>query len=275
LGSPPFSFGVAVQTIIGGIKDTLDARIAEFAQTPLRQSVFVNAVPKGGTHLLRNILRMFAPVEQHYHHEFIQLPILRQHAHALTSDPPYLSVGHLLFSDEAAYAVRNARHIVLTRDPYDWVLARARFYLSDEFNQPNLAHLKTGATPIADIINMMIFGCYQKIPSLMDIYANNVVSWMGTAAVLVRYEDVVAAVDDLASPATEVFFMQLFADCGIDPSADWRQRIEIGADRRQSRTARENLKLPTSLTVPDELSAVHKKLVDFHAPGLRNVLGYA
>jgi hypothetical protein len=264
-----------VQTIIGGIKDTLDTRVSEFAQAPLRQSVFVNAVPKGGTHLLRNILRMFAPVEQHYQHEFIQLPILRQHGHALASDPPYLSVGHLLFSDESAYAVRNARHIVLTRDPYEWVLARTRFYLSDEFNQPNLAHLKSGATPIEDIVNMMIFGCYQKIPSLIDIYANNVVSWMGTAAVLVRYEDAVAAVGDLGSPTSEAFFMQLLADCGINAPADWRERVEIGADRRQSRTARENLKLPANLTVPDELPPVQKRLVDFAAPGLRQILGYA
>jgi hypothetical protein len=193
----------------------------------------------------------------------------------LTSEPPFLSVGHLLFSDESAYAVRNARHLVLTRDPYEWVLARTRFYLSNEFNQPNLAHLKSGATPIADIINMMIFGCYQKAPPLIDIYANNVVSWIGTTAVLVRYEDAVAAAADLNSPAAKSFFMKLLDDCGIDAPADWRRRVEVGADRRQSRTARENLSLPASLTVPNELSAVQKRLVDFHAPGLREILGYA
>jgi hypothetical protein len=263
-----------MQTIIGGMKDTLDERDAQFAQAPLKHSVFVNAVPKGGTHLLRNILRMFAPVQQHYHHEFIQLPILGRHAHALTSNPPYLAVGHLLFSDQSAYAVRNARHILLARDPYEWVLARARFYLSDEFRQPNLEHLKSGETPMPDIVNMMIFGCYQKIPPLADIYANNIVSWIGTAATLVRYEDAVAAVEGLGSPASDAFFRALFEAAGIETPADWRERVAAGADRKQSRTARENLKLPAGIVVPDRLSEVQRRLVDFHAPGLRAILGY-
>ena len=36
-------------------------------------------------------------------------------------------------TDSTAVAVGKVRQIVLVRDPYDWVLARARFFVSDEF----------------------------------------------------------------------------------------------------------------------------------------------
>ena len=60
--------------IITGIKDTLDAEVARFSQTPLAQPVLLNSVPKGGTHLLRNIVRMFVPVEQHYDRDWSGAP---------------------------------------------------------------------------------------------------------------------------------------------------------------------------------------------------------
>ena len=61
------------------MKDNLNERNVEFAQAPLTQPVFLNSVPKSGTHLIRNVMRMFVPVEQQYHETFIQHPILRQH----------------------------------------------------------------------------------------------------------------------------------------------------------------------------------------------------
>jgi hypothetical protein len=264
-----------VKTIIGGMRDTLDASVAQFAQTPLKQSVFINSVPKGGTHLLRNILRMFVPVEQHYQAEFVQLPVLHVHGRALMSDPPFLVCGHLIFTAESALAVHKARQVLLIRDPYDWVLARTRFYLSDEFQNPELGLVKSGFISMPQLLNLMIVGSLGKIPSLADIYSLNAVAWLGTEAAVVRYEDAIAAVRDLGSVTSEAFFMKLFADCAIDPPADWRQRVEIGADRRQSRTARENLNLAAGLEVPDVLPDLQKRLVDFHAPGLRQMLGYA
>jgi hypothetical protein len=272
---PPISFGGHVKTIIGGMRDTLDASVTQFAQAPLKQSVFINAVPKGGTHLLRNILRMFTPVEQHYQTEFVQLPILHLHGRALMSDPPFLVCGHLIFTAESALAVYKARQILLIRDPYDWVLARTRFYLSEEFQNPELGMLKTGFVSMPQLLNLMIMGSLGKVPSLADIYSLNVVAWLGTEAAVVRYEDAIKAVAQLETPAAEAFFMKLLADCGIDPPADWRERVRIGADRRQSRTARENLTMPAGLEVPDVLPDIQKKLVDVHAPGLREMLGYA
>lgn len=262
--------------IILGMKDTLDADVKRFNPDPLKTPLFLNSIPKGGTHLIRNIMRMFVPVSQHYGREFIQIPNLAGHRHLFDPARPMMSCGHLLFSDSGVHALGAARHIVLARDPYSWVLARARFYLSEEFQQANLAHLKSGAIPADELINMMIFGIHDRTPTLVDMYTHNVAAWLGTRAVLYRYEDILSAVNDLGGQAAETFFMGLFADCGIDPvPGDWRDRVRVGADKRQSRTARENLTVSLAVSLPDSISEAQKKLVEFHAPGLRALLGYA
>lgn len=255
------------------MKDNLNERNADFVQTPLKQPVFLNSVPKCGTHLIRNIMRMFVPLEQQYHASFVQIPTLRQHG-PFAFDPrsPKLSWGHLLFSDDSAAFTRPTRHVVLVRDPYDWVLARARFFLSENF-EGRTDNLKSGAFDTNDILNMMIFGIYQKAPHIEEIFRHNAAAWMGSTTYMIRYEDLVAHVKKLNSDEAQVYFFKLFAFCGIDVPADWRKRVEVGADRRQSSTARENLAGGLQ-DLPDELPDAQKKLVDYAAPGLRALLGY-
>jgi hypothetical protein len=253
--------------------DTLNQMNAQFSQQALPHPVFLNSVPKCGTHLLRNILRMFVPPAQQYHPAFIQIPILGQHLNAFDSKQPKLSWGHLLFSDESAMALHGVKQLLLVRDPYDWVLARARFFVSDTF-QGSLEHLKGGRISPEELFNMMIFGIYQKAPSLQEIYTHNAVAWLGTAATLIRYEDLSRHLRQLDSPAAQVFFSELLKHLGIDSlPADWQQRVLVGADRQQSGTARENLK-GTAFYIPEELPRVQKQLVEYAAPGLRRILGY-
>ncbi|HEY1073054.1 hypothetical protein [Brevundimonas sp.] len=261
--------------IITGIKDTLDAEVARFAQTPLAQPVLLNSVPKGGTHLLRNIIRMFVPVEQHYDRDFVQIPNMHLHLEAFNPHAPRLCAAHLLFSDQAVANVRTARHVLLVRDPYDWVLARARFFVSDAFHQENLEHLKSGVFNTDMLLNFMIFGLHGKTPALADVYTHNAAAWLGTGVHLVRYEDILAALADLDAPSSEAYFRALLAACGIELPTDWRARVRVGSDRKLSRTARENLMLPDGVAFPPELPEQQKQLVDFHAPGLRRLLGYA
>ncbi len=254
--------------------DNLNEANAQFVQVPLSRPIFLNSVPKSGTHLIRNIMRMFVPVEQQYHEAFIQHPNLRQHQVAFSPAMPHLGWGHLLFSDDAAIVLRDTQHILLVRDPYDWVLARARFFLSDNF-QGSLEHLKGGHVSLGELLNMMIFGIHQKVPTLAEIYTHNAVSWLGTRATIVRFEDLRASVKNLESGAAESFFGDLMVACGIaDMPDDWRERVRIGADREQSGTARENLTAGGLLDVPDELPETQKRLVDFAVPGLRELLGY-
>ena len=253
--------------------DNLNERNREFEQRALIEPVFLNSVPKSGTHLIRNIMRMFVPVEQQYHKAFIQYPNLRDHQAAFARARPFLSWGHLLYSDDSAISLQRVHHLLLVRDPYDWVLARARFFLSDTF-QGSLDHLKGGNVSVEDMLNMMIFGIPDKAPTLSEIYTHNAVSWLGTSAHIVKFEDLIQHVRALETDAAESFFAELFDTLGMAALPDdWRERVRIGSDREQSGTARENLAGPTA-DVPEDLPEVQKRLVDFAAPGLRSVLGY-
>lgn len=253
--------------------DNLNALNANYSQAALRQPVFLNSVPKSGTHLLRNIMRMFVAVDQQYHQAFIQIPILRQHAVAFNPSVPKLSWGHLLFSDDSAIALRHAKHIVLVRDPYDWVLARARFFLSDTFDG-SLEHLKGGNVAIDEVLNMMILGIHGKSPTLEEIYTHNAVGWLGTKAIIIKYEDLVESVKNIESAAAESFFSHLFTIANMGPlPSDWRERVLVGSDRKQSGTARENLSGLKDV-VPEVLPDLQKQMVDYASPGLRAILGY-
>jgi hypothetical protein len=250
--------------------DTLDDENRKFEQQPLAEPVFLNSVPKCGTHLLRNIVRMFVPVEQQYKAQFIQHQFLQQHLAAFSDSK--LSWGHLFFSDRSAVAVGRVRHIVLVRDPYDWVLAQARFFVSEQFSA-GLDFLKEGSLSIEAILNMMIFGIPEKAPPLAATFTFNAVAWLGTGVTLVRYEDLVAALKALDEPAADDFFAGLLQACGIERPDDWRERVLIGSDREQSGTARENL-TGIGVEFPAELPDLQKRMVDFAAPGLRSILGY-
>lgn len=259
--------------VIHAKADNLNDVNHQFTHLPLQTPVFLNSVPKCGTHLIRNIFRMFVSVEQQYHNAFIQIPILHQHRQAFSAAQPMLSWGHLLFSDESAIATKTAHQLVIVRDPYDWVLARARFFLSDTF-QGSLDHLKAGGVSVEQVLNMMIFGIYQKAPTMQEIFTHNAVAWLGTGVKLVRYEDLVHHIKYLDKGAAEDYFSELLSVCGYQELPDdWKERVRLGSDRKQSGTARENL-AGLQLTFPEELPLQQRQLVDYAAPGLRRLLGY-
>lgn len=254
--------------------DTLDEENARFVHARLERPLFLNSVPKSGTHLIRNIMRLFVPLEDHYRATFIQWGNLFENLAAFDPAARRLSWGHLLFSDASAVEAAPARKIILVRDPYTWVLARARFFVSEQFGD-NAVLVKDEGLSVDALINLMIFGIHQKSMGLRDMYTYNALGWMGADTTVIRYEDLVEAVKDLDSRRSEAFFMDLFAAAGL-PSVpdDWRARVAIGADRKQSGTARENLVPAGGVAIPDELSAQQRALVDFAAPGLRKLLGY-
>ena len=251
--------------------DTLHEEVVKFDQRALDQPLFLNSVPKCGSHLMRNIIRMFVPLDKQYSAQFVQQQILHEHLGAFSDPRNLLSWGHLMFTDMTAVAVGRARHILLVRDPYDWVLARARFFISDEFQGMEL--LKEGSLSVEAILNMMILGIHEKAPPLASLFTYNAVAWLGTGVHLVHYEDLVAAVKDIDGNGAESFFSDLFDACGIVRPDDWRERVRIGSDRKHSGTASEHL-TGTKVELPKKLSDLHKRMVDFGGPGLRDLLGY-
>jgi hypothetical protein len=254
--------------------DALDPHTTRFAPERIAEPLFVNSIPKSGSHLLKNILRMFVPLDQQYREQFIQWGNFKQHLHAFQPEFPFFSFGHLFFSDASAIELARVRKLQLFRDPYQWVLARARFFLSDEF-EGNVDFLKGGRLSVDDLLSLMIFGIHPHAPSLADMYQLNVAAWLGSSSVhAIRYEDLTGHVRRLDSEEAEGYFRDLLAACGISPlPADWRERVRVGSDRRHSGTARENL-TGVDVPIPDELPERHRALVDYAAPGLRTLLGY-
>lgn len=253
--------------------DNLNELNGNFEHRRLKQPLFLNSIPKSGSHLLRNIMRMFVPLEQHYQNKFIQVPSMKEDRIAWDINRPTLSWGHLLNSDEALVYLKDARIILLIRDPYDWVLARARFFVSDEF-QGSLDHLKSDAVSMEELLNMMIFGIHMKVPMMSEIFTHNGASWMGARAHVMKFEDLVHHVKNLETDEAEVFFRDLMEKAGLDgfPS-DWRERVRVGSDKKQSGTARENL-TNTQKEFPKELPEIQKRMVDYAVPGLRRLMGY-
>lgn len=251
--------------------DTLDEENRKFPQQELGHPLFLNSVPKSGSHLLRNVMRMFVPVEQQYKDQFVQQQILDKHRGAFSLDRKLLSWGHLMFTDASAIATAGVRQVILVRDPYDWVIARARFFVSEEF-KTGIEALKDGSLTQGALLNMMIFGVHQIAPPLGPTFVYTAVAWMGTGAYLVRFEDLLSAVKNLETDESDRFFADLLNACGIDRPEDWRDRVRVGADPKQSSTARENLTV--SIDLPRELPDIQKRLVDYSAPGLRSFLGY-
>jgi hypothetical protein len=195
-----------------------------------------------------------------------------EHLDAWDPARSYLSWGHLFFSDASAIELAHVRKILLYRDPYDWVLARARFFMSENF-EDNIAMVKGGHLSIDDLLSLMIFGIHGSSPPMREIFQFNAAAWLGSDVHVVRFEELRDHCRNLESDNSEQFFSALFAACGIDPvPTDWRERVRVGSDRKLSGTARENL--TGLIDLPNELPIKHKRLVDYAAPGLRNLLGY-
>lgn len=264
-----------MRAIIRSAPDTLDDEVRRFQQRPLTRTAFLNGVPKCGTHLLRNIVRMFVPIEQHPLREFVQIPNFQEYQQVFAKERPLFSVGHVLYADMSAIALRHAHHVILVRDPYDYILARTRFVFSDQFDQPQFNRLKGGVLSPEQMMNFMIFGVPGlPAPPMRELFTHHALAWMGTGVEIVRYEDIVEQLKALDSPQAEAFFTGLLGRFGIGPlPADWRERVSIGADRKHSATSREHLGGAPDL--PKTLPEAQRKLVDYAAPGLRAILGYA
>ena len=254
--------------------DTLDEENRKFSQRKLEQPLFLNSVPKCGSHLLSNIIRMFVPVESQYQAEFIQQHFIQRHLAAFDARRSMLSWGHLFFAEQFKALLANVRHIVLVRDPHDWVLAMARFVLSNEVNLPGIDDIKEPDVPVDAILNLMIKGRRPQLAPLAITYHYNAVRWLDAGVYLVRYEDLIGALCDLKSEGAERYFADLLEACGIERPDDWRDRVSVGSDRRQSGTARENL-TGVDARIPSELPDEQKRLVELAYPGLRTKLGYS
>jgi hypothetical protein len=253
--------------------DTLDAETERFNPAPLPRPLFMTSLQKSGTHLLRNILRMFVPIGQQYRGGVIQAQNLQNHVGAFAADKRLFSFGHLRFSPAAAAQLAPVPKLLLYRDPYDWLLARARFFVSDQFDG-DMPFSKSEDLGADELLSLMIVGRPGKFPPLAAAYQRFVVPWLRSRTIYpLRYEELVQNSRDLVTEEAELYFTNLFAATGIERPDNWRERVSVGADPARSGTARENLS-GIRVELPGELPQRYRRLVDNSAPGLRKLLGY-
>ena len=239
--------------------------------------VLVNSVPKCGTHLLLNILRMFTPVEQ-VHRTFVGDWNIGEQAQNLAAGPSKLFAGHVNLNTETLLAVRPCRHFVVVRDPYDYAIAQARFFMAEDMGSDLGAFTRAHDLSFAETLSLVIFGARGPAywPSLHEIFTTNAVAWLANDVFLVRYEDLLARVEDLEAPASEIYLTELLTAAGLGAlPSDWKRRVLAGAQRRHSATDRSNLRFTRPTRFPARLSQEQAALVDYASPGLRRLLGYA
>src|SRR3546814_19427116 len=115
---------------------------------------------------------MFVPVDQQYGRDFIQWANLQQHRGAFDPARPMLSWGHLFLADASAIETAPARRILLYRDPYDWVISRARLFVSEQFVS-TMVHLQSDALTVAELLMLLFFGFPGQAPSSPHLYDLN------------------------------------------------------------------------------------------------------
>ena len=134
--------------------------------------------------------------------------------------------------------------------------------------------IRSGRITVSELLNLMVFGIYGLAPTLQEIYNLNAVAWLGTDCKLVRLEDLTHHIKHLDTTEAEVYFTDLLSILGHQSlPADWRERVRIGADPAQSSTYRDNL-TGIKMEFPKEQPEMQKRIVDYAAPGLRQLLGY-
>ncbi len=254
----------------------LDQLMLKFDRAPLETPIFINSVPKCGTLLLRNILLMFPPVDQ-VPWRFVsnaEMPSLFQ------SSGKKFFTGHVVCDVQSTICLKDFRHILIIRDPYDYVLSLARFLFGTQLEATTSLGkaIREHNLQFEDVIRFVITGWdfrSDEFLGVRDIFLRNAMYWDGAGALIVKYEDIVRSLKDLDSHETEGYWRGILGHLGILVPEDWRERIRAGADPAASSTIPQSLGGDAAAQSRRQLTPEEIKLFNRVAPDLRRQLGYA
>lgn len=248
----------------------------KFESTPLTQKIFLNSVPKCGTMLLRNIVLMFTGVDEFYE------PML-----STTNMDPLLTCpevkffyGHVNCTPDSRAILSKFKHLVLVRDPYDYVAAYARFFYSEQLSTESELgkYIQLYKLTFDDVVPFVINGWNlrgEDHPNIRDQFILNALLWLNDRVMLVKYEDIVANLRDLQSPQADQFFTDILSFLCIPKPEDWRTRVIAGSDRAISSTSSEKIESNSPGLERKGLNNFEKNIVNIVAPNLRSILGYS
>jgi hypothetical protein len=220
---------------------------------------------------------MFAPVTQ-VHRTFVGDWNITDQSEHLRQGRSKLFTGHVNFDRATLLFARQCRHVLIVRDPYDYVLAQARYLCSDSMAAEHSTFVKTNRLRFEEIFSLIVFGSpiAPYWPSVQEIFMRNAVAWLALGVPVFCYEDVVFHLPRIGNRESDIYFAQLLSVIGFTSlPEDWRERVRHGANPLISASWRYNLKMSSGASIPDHLSEGQRQLVDVAYPGLRACLGYA
>ena len=190
----------------------------QFTFQALRNRIFVNSVPKCGTMLLRNIVLMFVPWEQHYP-SFVTAAT-PTHLKALGSEQHNFFTGHMNHTPITSYLLKPFRHILIIRDPYAYVLSYARFFYTKQIYETTKLgkFVQDRNLPFDEVVPYIIRGWSfegESHPSVNNIYIHNAISWFGPKCKVVKYEELRENVRNINSAESEGYFGEILEFLGI------------------------------------------------------------
>lgn len=259
--------------------DPVEEANKQFPCRRLQSKIFLNAVPKCGTVLLRNIILMFVPWDQYYcPGPFVTTANLSEHVSALTSDQYKFFVGHMNHTPVTSQLLRSFKHILIIRDPHQHVLSYARWFFTKQmYEQSKLAqHIQDHNVEFDEVVGYVIRGWSFKgesHPNVNDAYLHNAVSWFGSGCKIVKYETILQHVQNIRSAESEQYFTGILRFLDIDIPPNWRDRVLCGSDPRIARNYSPNL--PVAVNLRRHLLDHEKQMFSLVAPRLREILGYA
>lgn len=229
--------------------------------------VLVTSVRKSSTHLVRNFAAHFVG-DARVHWDFVDEEQLRKGYETFgrqIANEKWLYTGHVKRSWATNFLFRNARIILVVRDPFTQVVSRAMHFFNEDTREPLAEQLRAADAPIEEAIYYAIYGSNYRgwdNPSIADEYSAIAAAWYDRADVVLRYEDVTGdpdtAVRILQQAAAKLGWAEL-------PDAEARIRAAIKPDISASYWKKNR-------TI--EISDMQKAMIEHLIPGVRRMFGY-
>lgn len=245
------------------INKAFEASVGRFQSITLDRQVFVNSVPKSGTHLLRNLLvHFFGHSGLPY---FLTVDTLGN-AKPLAAHGRCLMFGHLPFDGDSLFCVRGIPQILLMRDPVENLLALARAAYDPRIDRPDYVFARRFLT-IREYMTALVQG-YEiegvRVAPFDRFMQEFLMGWSSSSLLLIDYKEILAIVSRPNSPEAMEILSVLLDYCGSTLPPDWKERVEAAGNRGISSTY-----LPP---LPDDvrMSALDhaRNLMTGYAPGV-------
>jgi len=195
--------------------------------------VILNSLPKSGTVLARNLLMGFygsaatAPQIgfQHYSNGSTFLD--------LCAPDHRLLAGHFPFNKKAKDFLHSTplplRMLILIRHPLDTCYSLARHIFRGANRNVVAQKLKETSADFDAVVEHCILGIREGNRQIHDVESRLgfYLAWQQQhiPTMLIRYEEMTAAIRHARNGEPAPFFDKLFDFCGITPPDDWRDRI--------------------------------------------------